>query len=100
MTATTLSTTFGPVKTGSTAAFIAVVKAERLCRIGTTSVEGTKVLWRAETSQALETRLRRAGLGRSSESGLWFMRGRSSFAEGAIVPGELIATVEIVEVAK
>jgi hypothetical protein len=102
MTATTLSTTFGPVKTGSTAAFIAVVKTETACRIGTHSFEAgvVKVHARAETRQALETRLRREGLSRTGQGSLWVQWSRSTIVDGVPTPGTLIATVEIVEVAK
>lgn len=89
---TTLTTSFGPVRTGSTCAFIAVAKRHEGCRIGKAhGSAGVTIHARAETESALTTRLRREGL--HLEGGLWVARHRSP-APGT--PGAIIAEVEVI----
>jgi len=89
---TTLTTTFGPVRTGSTAAFIAVAKRHEGCRIGKAhAAAGITIHARAETEKAIVTRLRREGL--HQEGAVWVMRHRAP-APGT--PGAIIAEIEVV----
>jgi len=100
MTATTLHTSFGPVRTGSTRPFIAVIEAPAAARIGGQHVPaGVSIFARAETRKALEARLHRH-FGFDRETGLFGLHTPAKFIEGEVVLGERIATVEIVEVAK
>jgi hypothetical protein len=100
MTSTTLSTSFGPVKTGSTRPFIAVVKTETSALIGTAHLlPGIHVWARAEARRTLEAKIERAGFGFDRTTGTFRKFTRATIVDGVPTPGTLIATIEIVAVA-
>jgi hypothetical protein len=85
---TTLSTSFGKVRTGSTRRFIAVAKR---------GAEKPRVHARSDSRTTLETRLRREGFSVEAATGMFVKHEPARIVAGVPTPGRLIAAVEIVE---